>query len=380
MITTGLYIHYPFCVRKCSYCDFYSVPFHRESSEAYLQALMQELSLTAETRRGVIKSIYLGGGTPSLIEPAFIESLLAGIQHSFEVGPECEITIEMNPGTSDPDRLKSYKRAGINRVSLGVQSLHNEELQILGRVHSRDQVLQAVEWINQAGFENYGLDLIYGIPGQTMTKWLATLQGAADLKPRHLSCYLLQMENTVPLEAALAEGRWKRPDEEEEADMYYAMLSFLHTHNYQHYEISNFCSPGFSCVHNLNYWEGGSYIGLGAGAVSFWEGQRYENTPEISAYIENLSRGAGPPYQVLESLDGTALAADAMIMGLRMTRGINITHLSRRLGLDVMELFHQSISIGLEEGLLELNGPWLRLTQRGYFLSNRVFIQMLDVL
>ncbi|NLB17485.1 MAG: radical SAM family heme chaperone HemW [Syntrophomonadaceae bacterium] len=378
---SGLYIHYPFCIRKCSYCDFYSVPVHRERSEAYLQALLQEISLIKnQLERGVIKSIYLGGGTPSLIEPAFVEILLARIMNSFDVVPECEITIEMNPGTLDLARLRGYKSAGINRVSLGAQSLHNEELQILGRIHSRDDVLRTVEWINQANFDNYGLDLIYGIPRQNMTKWMATLKEVVELKPHHLSCYLLQMEETVPLATDIKKGRWQSMSEEEEADMYYAMLSFLRANNYQHYEISNFCTPGLSSRHNLNYWEGGSYIGLGAGAVSFWEGQRYQNIPDINSYIENLSQGSYPPRQVLESLEGIALAVDAMIMGLRMTRGINITNLSCRLGLDIMELFHQPINIGAEEGLLELNGPWLRLTQRGYFLSNRVFVQMLDVL
>lgn len=378
--TTGLYIHFPFCIRKCSYCDFYSLPYQADQAEAYYEALLSEVKEVAEDQTwGRIGSIYLGGGTPSLMKAGQLETLLALIHASFSVIPDCEITMEANPGTVDLDSLKAIREAGVNRISLGVQSFNEAELQLLGRIHSRDEVFRTVESLHQAEIKNFGMDLIYGIPGQTIVGWRQSLQSAIDLSPRHVSCYLLQMDETVPLAVRVQNGEMVGLPEEDEAEMYYTTIHQLISAGYQHYEISNFCRPGFASRHNLNYWEAGEYLGLGAGAVSFKVGQRYRNLPRIDQYMQNLLiQHRPPPREVMESLEGIELSIDAILMGLRMIQGINVKEFTERFGLDPMTTFTKAITESQKEGLVEYHTPWLRLTSRGYFLSNRVFVRIME--
>ncbi len=423
----GLYIHFPFCVRKCTYCDFFSVPYDRDLVVHYLRALMMEAELVAaEESWGNIATIYLGGGTPSLMEPAWIEDLLNVVGRRFRVEKDCEITLEVNPGTVELNRLRGLKAAGINRLSLGIQSLNDDELKILGRIHSSEEARQVVDWIRQAGFSNYGLDLIYGIPrphnrryvqrrrlpgtagaegpgvaggrsgrepgwspartlrrdggGQVryrLAAWQKTLREAVALDPRHISAYLLQMDEGVPLAAAIAQGRMHSLADDEEAAMYAHLRSYLGGKGYEHYEISNFCRPGYTSRHNINYWMSGDYLGLGAGAVSFNGGRRWHNIADIPRYNECLKYGQRPPQETLEELQGRDRVIDALIMGLRMTHGVDIEELSRRFRLDVAESFADQIAGSCREGLLKWDGSRLRLTTRGYFLSNQVFRAML---
>ncbi len=379
----GIYIHFPFCLSKCSYCDFYSIPHQPDLAEEYGNALLREIERIANRQEwGTATSIYLGGGTPSLMSPAQIRKLFAHIRKFFSVAADCEITMEANPETVSLDRLKAGCEAGVNRISLGVQSFNDSELRLLGRIHSRDAVYRSVENAVKAGIFNYGLDLIYGIPGQDLPGWKHNLQEAVSLAPAHLSCYLLQMEETVPLALRLQKGELSALPEEDEADMYYAAVSCLEHAGYQHYEISNFCRPEAACRHNLNYWEAGDYLGIGAGAVSFRGGVRYRNLPEIRQYIRSLLyQDRDPPREVMESLiSKEQLGCDAMIMGLRMTQGVNADEFEKRFGLQPLTVFAAALQQSREEGLLEYDHPWLRLTRRGYFLSNRVFVRLLEAI
>lgn len=376
----GLYLHFPFCIRKCSYCDFYSVPYRADLAEEYCKALRCEIEEINEDKAwGTIGSIYLGGGTPSLMTSSAMQRLLRYINESFTVAADCEITMEANPGTISLDSLKACVEAGINRISLGVQSFDDSLLQILGRIHSREAVLKGVENLVKAGIINYGLDLIYGIPGQNLSGWLHSLREAVDLSPSHISCYLLQMDEMVPLAVRLHNRELAGPSEEEESEMYYSAIQYLETADYQHYEISNFCRPGAASRHNLNYWEAGEYLGIGAGAVSFRDGTRYRNLPSIEQYTRNLLKEhRNPPREVLESLKGIEMGIDAMIMGLRMTRGVNVEEFEQRFGIEPLKAFANAIKKSQEENLLEFDSPWLRLTQPGYFLSNRVFVRIME--
>lgn len=378
--TIGLYVHFPFCKAKCFYCDFYSIPYRADLAEAYCRALLCEIKeLREENASSIIGSIYLGGGTPSLMKAEQVQQLLDLISTSFPIVPDCEITLEANPGTVSLETLNSFRAAGINRISLGVQSFDESELKLLGRIHSRDEVLRSVDNISSAGIRNYGLDLIYGIPGQSLARWCLNLKEAVDLSPCHISCYLLQMDEMVPLAVRLSNKEIEGLTEEDEAAMYYAAIRHLKSAGYHHYEISNFCRPGAASRHNLNYWEAGEYLGIGAGAVSFQDGRRYRNIPQISQYIQNLlSEHHDPPREVMETMEGIELGIDAMIMGLRMTRGVNIQEFANRFEIDPLTVFQNAISKSCQEGLLEFNAPWLRLTYKGYFLSNRVFVRILE--
>ncbi len=376
----GLYIHFPFCTHKCSYCDFYSLSYQADQVAAYCEALQREITEVAEDqtwRR--IGSIYLGGGTPSLMKEIQLEALLSLIYTSFSVTLDCEITLEANPGTIGFNRLKAYREMGVNRISLGVQSFHESELQLLGRSHTCDQVFKAVDSLQSVGISNYGIDLIYGIPGQTMATWRQSLQEVVNLTPRHISCYLLQMDEMVPLALRIQDGEIESLSEEDEADMYYLAIHSLKRAGYLHYEISNFCQPGYASRHNLTYWEAGEYLGIGAGAVTFKGGQRYRNLPRIDQYSQSLLvKETSPPREILEVLVGLELAIDAMMMGLRTMRGINIEKFAERFRIDPMVIFGKAITESIKEGLLELNEPWLKLTPRGYFLSNRVFLRLME--
>jgi oxygen-independent coproporphyrinogen-3 oxidase len=382
---SGLYIHFPFCLRKCAYCDFYSVPFSAALAEAYEEALLAEIrdispkscQLSAVScQPEIIETVYFGGGTPSLLQPAQAGRILQEAAKYFSLSGDCEITLEANPGTVSPENLKGFRAAGINRLSIGAQSFVDEELFTLGRIHESREIARSVEDAVGAGFENYGLDLILGIPGQSPESWKESLARAVELSPSHLSCYLLQMEESVPLARALAEGRFKGLNEDEEAEIYEVTIEKLTEAGFIQYEISNFSLPGRECRHNINYWMQGEYLGLGPGAVSFRDGRRERNIPDIQVYIESLSSGNPPPSEELERMGKRELAAEALMLGLRMTAGVEVSEFEKRYRVSVYERFGEAIRKGIENGLLEYREPHLRLTKKGIFLSNGVFREL----
>lgn len=367
----GLYLHIPFCRQKCSYCDFYSVPgASLEQLAAYVECLCAEIAAISSIDRAVpVDSIYFGGGTPSLLQSAQIGLLLDAIASRFSLTGDAEITMEVNPATVDGKAWPAYKHAGINRISLGLQSLHNNELAVLGRIHSARTARETILALSAAGFDNISFDLIYGIPGQTMAAWMQTLREAAGYSPQHVSMYLLQLDAHVPLAESIVCGKLALPGEEIIETMYYQGIDYLQQQGLVQYEISNLASPGYACRHNLRYWQCGEYLGIGAAAVSCRGGRRWMNAADLQVY---MSGGSQAPQVILEDMDPRQQAAEAIILGLRLRKGINIEAFSRRFGFDIMQHHQELVQRLISSRLLELEHGWLRLTKRGFLLSNQV--------
>jgi oxygen-independent coproporphyrinogen-3 oxidase len=278
----GLYIHIPFCLKKCNYCDFYSLPVQTGILQRYVRAVVKELELRArdvEDRR--IKSVYLGGGTPSLLSPSELSLIINSINLNWDLDNEAEVSLEANPASLNGKALEFIHKAGFNRISLGVQSFQDRDLQILGRSHSSQEAWQSIELIKNSGFSNLNLDLIYGIPGQTIDKWQETLAQALDARPAHLSVYLLQLDEEVPLSRYIKAGHYQLCDEDTEAQMYQLAIQMIEKAGLFQYEISNFARPGYECQHNLGYWKANEYLGIGPGAVSFQGNRRYINKKNL---------------------------------------------------------------------------------------------------
>lgn len=347
--------------------------------QQYVRALIQEISAPAEKNHfETAASVFFGGGTPSLLTPDMTGQIMEALSRRFQLTGTCEITMEMNPGTISEEYLKGYRAAGINRASLGVQSLADDELLTLGRIHNADMVYQAVELLQKAGLNNYSLDLIYGLPGHSGEAWERTLTAAMDLEPRHISGYLLEIHPDTPLGQRLEAGAVALLDEDLEADLYDRMITRLTERGYQQYEISNFARPGFACRHNLNYWCAGDYSGYGPGAVSFLNGCRYKNRPSVKDYLEAMDREGRPDQETEEVMDGPARAEEALITGLRLMEGIGLDEYVQRFGLDLPAHYPKAIKILREAELLEIAGGRIRLSRRGFFLSNLVFVTFLN--
>ncbi|MGE5423217.1 MAG: radical SAM family heme chaperone HemW, partial [Ignavibacteriales bacterium] len=340
--------------------------------------ILKEISMI-EPYEDQLDSIYLGGGTPSLMEPHLIETLLDNCGRHFSIPSDCEITLEANPGTLTFSKLKSFKEAGINRLSLGVQSFSEVELKLMGRIHDREEVYNTVEWLRAIDLKNFSIDLIYGIPGQTMEIWLDNLRQAIGLNPTHVSCYLLQLDEETPLGRQVADKTIRLLTEDEEADLYYQTIQELVGTGFEHYELSNFALPGFYSRHNLNYWRAGEYIGIGAGAVSYRNSCRYKNRADVEQYTRALLNDKRPEIIVLENMDQHELLADAMILGLRLIDGVDTDRLAKRFGIDPREIYHNAIKENIDAGLLAADPPNLRLTNRALFLSNQVFRDFLNI-
>lgn len=378
-LTRGLYIHIPFCLQKCRYCDFYSDTLvHRDWLERYTVALLAEIERQAQIfTPGRLASIYIGGGTPSLLSSRQLNTIIEAVSRNFKIADQVEISIEANPATLKLDWLQQITSIGINRLSLGVQSFSDQELKILGRVHNCQGVMDSIELLHKANLKNFNIDLIYGIPGQSIEDWLSNLQQAVECAPRHLSAYLLQPGNDTPMAADIEQGCLALLDDEIEAAMYYETLEFLPERGFEHYEISNFCQPGYECRHNLNYWQAGEYIGIGAGAVSYTNGRRYMNRINWREYVASLENAQGCEVEELEQMSPPELLADAMITGLRMCRGVNLKEYSERFNRDVIHEYAAIIDSGIAKGLLKMENEQLSLTKKGYFLSNEVLCQFI---
>lgn len=366
----SLYIHIPFCEKKCIYCDFFSVHYDEELSFKYITAVLRELEL----RKGLseeLKTVYIGGGTPTTVPTLVLVRLLRRIRDFFGVAADAEITIEANPGTIDRGKAEALSEAGVNRFSIGVQSFIDRELKLLGRVHSFEDVIRAVAAVRHAGIGNLSLDLIYGIPGQTIDGWAHNVGMALELSPEHISSYELTVEKETPLFASIASGEMQKPPEEAIIEMYYHSIDRFDAAGYGHYEISNFAKPGFECVHNLNYWNRGEYIGVGAGAHSFIGDRRIRNSGDIDGYIASLGNGVLPVEESVEISCEEAFR-EYIFLGLRKTEGLNIRDFSDKLGLDLSDASAELI----EDGLLASDGRHLRLTRKGIVVSNTVITRM----
>ncbi len=382
----ALYIHIPFCQHKCIYCDFYSTTRTRLLPR-YLAALQQEIAFYQRSplfAHRTLASLYWGGGTPSLIPPESLAPLLDTITAAWPLEPEAEITLEANPGALDVHHLAGYRRAGINRLSLGIQSFDDRELHLLTRIHSAAEARTAIIAARAAGFANLSLDFIFGLPGQSTAGYTASLAAALDHHPEHLSLYGLTVEPATPLAGAVARGELPRCDEELEREMFLSGKALLEAAGYQHYEISNYGRPGRAARHNQRYWEGSDYLGLGPSAHSFAAGQRWWNVRDLTAYLAAWERGktavAGE-----ETLGVAEMRTESVMLGLRRSAGIDLAQWQQRFGEDLLERGARALqrlggaaqgsppfAVAEGEALLTLNGRRLALTRNGVLLYDLV--------
>ena len=375
--TLGIYIHIPFCRSKCDYCDFYSLAGREDRMDAYQKALLAHIAETAPLAQGIpVDTIYFGGGTPSFYGDKRLRELLAAIRKQFQVAENAEITLEANPDSVDLKSLRRLRKAGFNRISIGMQSACPEELAAIHRPHTAKQVDEAVAAAKKARFKNLSLDLIYGLPGQTMDSWKATVEHALSLIPQHLSCYGLKVEEGTPLAARVAEGE-QLPDDDTQADLYLWTVGRLQRAGLPQYEISNFAKPGFESRHNLRYWLTKPYIGFGPGAHSDFGGRRYSFVRDLDGYIDGVLRG-GAIIDSEELIPQRERGGEYLMLRLRTARGIeeweyrgnyfmDFAPLERRLE----EFQTQGWAKKTEEG------RW-RLTPRGFLVSNQLIGDLLE--
>ncbi len=375
----SLYLHIPFCVKKCHYCDFLSFPGCSLSRQAeYVDAMIQEIHAYREAAEDYeVKTIFLGGGTPSLLEEELVERLFHELYSVWRAAPETEITIEANPGTLSREKLIGYHTIGINRLSLGLQSTIAQELETIGRIHNYEQFLANYYLAREAGFDNINIDIMSALPGQTLISYGKTLERILKLQPEHISSYSLILEEGTDFWEN-AEIERVLPSEQTERIMYHYTKKCLQNAGYERYEISNYAKPGYACIHNQVYWTGGEYLGLGLGAASYWKGARFSNTPDMEEYMENCSRA-----RITENRKEIVTATqksrmeEYMFLGLRMIRGISIREFERRFGIPMDRIYGTVIRSYIEQGLLKIEQDRLMLTERGIDVSNSVMADFL---
>lgn len=383
-MATGVYIHFPFCLSRCSYCDFATGIYESQAAEKYVCALVEEIQTCAEINESeTADTIYLGGGTPSLLQPAQLHSILEAVRSRFGISSEAEITIEMNPGaagspkTADPraslEVLQEFGTLGINRVSFGAQSFHDPELARLGRAHDAAAITETLHKLREAGFHNVSFDLIAGLPGQTIEQWQENVAKALALRPEHLSFYLLEVHAGTPLAQHINRGIQPKPDDDLAGEMYAVMLEQATAAGYEHYEISNLCLPGFASRHNTKYWTGERYLGFGCSAHSYdGTSRRWSNERDAMKYVARVTSGSSPIVETV-NLSPVEIQAEAMFLGLRMMSGINANQYRDSFGIDVHDRYRDQFARFHEAGLIEWDGDFVRLTRSGALLSNEVF-------
>ena len=376
MRSLGLYIHIPFCKAKCIYCDFYSLPRAEGQMDAYVSALTAQLAAWRErTADCTVDTVYFGGGTPSYLGPDRLRRLLDTVFQSYRVAPGAEITLEANPDSAqDISALRQLHDAGFDRLSLGMQSADDAELRRIGRVHTYAQTVRAVENARAAGFDNLSLDLIYGLPEQTMTRWQANLDAALALAPEHLSCYGLKVEEGTPLFAQ--RKRFTLPDDDAQADMYLYAVDFLAQHGYEQYEISNFAKVGRQSRHNRIYWQAEEYLGMGLGAHSYMARKRFHNSYDLQKYI-SAKGDTSLLKEDTELITETDALAEFMFLGLRLTEGVSFVRFRQRFGKEMDTVYGKELQELAELGLLLRDESGVRLSRRGIDVSNAVFERFL---
>lgn len=388
-----LYVHIPFCVRKCAYCDFLSFPSEECERASYVDALLKEIKGQKDKFKDyVVTTVFLGGGTPSLLREDDTARIFHALKESFDISRNAEITMEVNPGTVTAKKAAAWKLCGVNRLSIGLQSADDEELQMLGRIHTFQEFLDTWKIVREAGFDNVNIDLISAIPGQTLESWEKTLRTAAGLAPEHLSAYSLIIEEGTPFYkmygeesgTAGAEDASNRqlplPDEDTEREIYKITEQILNRYGYHRYEISNYAKEGYECRHNLGYWERKEYLGLGLGASSLVNEQRFRNTADMERYLKLFGTDgskSGEVYEETEVLSAQEQMEEFMFLGLRKMKGISGTEFEKSFGRTLDEVYGDTLDKLQSQGLIERAGDELRLTERGIDVSNYVFAEFL---
>ncbi len=375
-----IYIHIPFCVRKCRYCDFLSFPAQQETKEQYLKKLAEEIRLFPEKEKWKVTTIFFGGGTPSLLEGEEIAFLMDTIKNAFEIEQDAEISIECNPGTIDEKKLYFYQKSGINRISFGLQSSKNEELKLLGRIHTYETFLESYEMARKCGFQNINIDLMSALPGQTVQSYEETLNHVLSLKPDHISAYSLIIEEGTPFFEEYEEDLKRReagkkcsllPSEEDERQMYYDTKKMMEKYGYFRYEISNYAKPGYECRHNIGYWRRKDYAGFGIGASSLLENSRLKNTDSLKKYL------AGNFIEERENLDQKAQMEEFLFLGLRMMAGICAEDFFRCFGVTIESVYGTVLKKLRKQNLINKKGTSYFLSEEGIDVSNYVLAQFL---
>ncbi len=371
---TGLYIHVPICIARCRYCDFYKLtPGEWDDIDLYIHSL--ELELKRLPQDFVPETVFIGGGTPTALEPENLSALFSAINRSVNLSNVVEFSSEANPGTLTPEKLSIMRDGGINRVSIGVQSFNDKALRLLGRIHRADQAVDGFQMLRDAGFDNVNIDLIQSIPGMKPQDILDDARTVTELEPEHISYYNLIYEPGTPMTHDRDTGRIVPPGDDEEADNYFSVKALLEGAGYGHYEISNFCKPGRECKHNLLYWRGGEYFGCGPSAHSHWNGARFGNVPDLQTYCDRLL-GNKNPFDELERLAADDKAREILVMGLRLTEGVDLAAFERLAGTTVDELCGPVIENLIEERLLQRLENRLALVGDALFVSNSVFSEL----
>lgn len=366
-----LYIHIPFCIRKCAYCDFLSAPGSEEAKASYTEALLREIE-AVKTEKREVSSIFVGGGTPSALSPSLMGDIFEKIHKSFSVAPDAEITIEANPGTLSKEKLFLYRNVGINRLSLGLQSPEAAELKRLGRIHTYEEFLESFSLAREAGFQNINVDLMCALPDQTYEGWVRNLRKVAALHPEHISAYSLIIEEGTPF----AKRKLNLPDEDTEYRMYEDTAGILAEYGYEQYEISNYAKKDLACQHNVGYWTRKEYLGLGLGAASLWGNQRFSNTSDFSLYLNN----SGFPEKIRgdrETLSLEAEMSEFMFLGLRMTKGVSKAEFLEGFGVPIECVYGKVLDKYKSVGLLEETEGRIFLTRAGIHVSNGVMAEFL---
>jgi oxygen-independent coproporphyrinogen III oxidase len=378
----GLYIHFPYCVKKCLYCDFNSAASDPQAREEYPKRLLQEMALRQALLPEPVRAatLYFGGGTPSLMTTGQVGSLIDAASRLFQLEPEAEITLEANPGTLTPEKLAGYRAAGVNRVSLGIQSFDDRLLTRLGRVHTKKEAIGAYQACRAAGFDNLSIDLMHSLPEQTPDQWRESLRQGIALSPEHISAYALSVEDDTPFAALHDAGKLPLPDEEAAATMFETTSEQLQGAGYQHYEISNFALPGRQARHNSAYWSRASYLGFGAGAHSFWNpdglGERWSNAEDPKVYGEAISQDTLPEHD-REALTLEQAVAESFFLGLRALAGLNLDRLVDIYGPAVLQRQLDEVESLVSQGLLLRKGGLVRLAPQKVIIANSIFARFL---
>ena len=377
-ISLGLYVHIPFCVKKCNYCDFLSAPADDATKKRYAEALCKEIRGYKElTKEYELATIYLGGGTPSVLDISLTEDILKTVRETFCLNSAAEITMEVNPGTVTAEKLKKYRELGINRLSIGVQSAKPEELQLLGRIHTFEDAKNTVTWARKAGFENISLDLMSALPGQSFADYKENVEEILSLQPEHISSYSLIIEEKTPFYELYAEGMEKEddlPEEETDRAMYAYTKARLQEAGYERYEISNYAKPGYESRHNSSYWTGREYIGVGLGASSLFTNARYHNETDLLTYINEVETGKDIRRET-ERLTVEEQMEEFMILGLRRMCGVSRNEFLKRFGRPLETIYGTVLQKLKRQELITIEEDRIALTELGIDVSNQVFVE-----
>ena len=374
----GLYIHIPFCKQKWYYCDFVSYAKNEKFFERYIEALLEEMNNFFDNNDVEIKTIYIGGGTPSIIDAKYIEKIMNFFKEKDLLKKTKEITIEVNPGTVDEEKIKCYKKAGINRLSIGLQSTDDNMLKKIGRIHCYKDFLNTYKFAKEAGFDNINVDIMIGLPKQKISDVKNTLEKIINLEPeppKHISVYSLIVEENTPIEKMINEGTLELPNEENERNMYWYVKNFLELNGYNHYEISNFAKDGYESIHNSDCWKQKEYIGFGVAAHSFINDVRFGNTSNLDEYLRNCENKDFENNRIIDEVEKDLFSKEQefMLVGLRMIDGISIQEFKNKFGENPIFVFKSELSKLVEDGLLMVDFDRIKLTNRGLDLANLVW-------